>query len=296
MLAVRMNEQTHPPTRHWLNLPGLRLQYLNWPGAPADAPVLLFCHGWLDLGAAWARVAPHFALQFRTYSFDFRGMGRSTWQRGGDYHFPDYVQDIAEVADHISPDQPFYLVGHSMGGMASSLYAGTFPERTVKYVNIEGLGPPDVGVSIAPDRFRRWIGEHRKFRTKRPRPYDTVEDISARLMKMYPRLAPEFARFLADEISVRDGEGKVQFAHDPVHKVMSPQPFNVEQARSFWARITCPVLCIRGGESEYDRQRYEDRAALFANGSYTVIPGAGHMVHYDQPELLAKTLGGFFSR
>jgi len=295
-MSDSFNEKTHPPKHSWLELPGLKLQILEWPGtAPKDAPVILFCHGWLDLGAAWARVAPHFTGRYRVFSFDFRGMGRSSWLRGGDYHFPDYVQDIAEVADHLMPGgEKFYLVGHSMGGMATSLYAGTFPERIVKYVNIEGLGPPPVGSQAAPDRYKQWIGEYRKFRSKKPKPYPGYADIAERLGKMYPKLDREFAMFLAQEIGEKAPDGTVHFAHDPVHKVMNPNPFNLEQNKAFWQRVACPVLCVRGGDSDFNRKVYEDRVVLFPNGKYAVVPGAGHMVHYDQPVLLAKTIGDFF--
>ncbi len=288
-------ERTHPPSHGWLELPGLKLHLLSWPStAPVDAPAILFCHGWLDLGAAWARVAPHFTDHYRVHAFDFRGMGISSWLHGGDYHFPDYVQDIAEVADHLFPNgRPFYLIGHSMGGMATSLYAGAFPERVIRYVNIEGLGPPVVGPQAAPDRYRQWIGEYRKFRTKKPKPYSGFPDIAERLVKMYPKLDPEFAAFLSREIGEQAPDGSVHFAHHPVHKVLNPNPFNLEQSKAFWSRVTCPVLCIRGGDSQFNRPAYEDRTLFFPNGRYLVIPGAGHMVHYDQPVLLAKAIREF---
>ncbi len=289
-----MNEKTHPPSHSWLELPGLKLHCLSWPAPPAPAPAILFCHGWLDLGAAWARVIPHFSDRYRCFSFDFRGMGRSSWLRGGDYHFPDYVQDIAEVVDRLLPGgEKFVLVGHSMGGMVSSLYAGAFPERIVKYVNIEGLGPPPIGPQVAPDRYRQWIGEYRKFRDKKPKPYDGFGDIAERLVKMYPKLDRQFAAFLSKEIGEQGPDGKVRFAHDPVHKVMNPNPFNLEQAKTFWSRVTCPVMCVRGGESEFNRQVFEDRVICFPDSRYVVVPGAGHMVHYDQPVALAKTIRDF---
>src|ERR1044071_4887923 len=112
---------------------GLLLHCLEW-GDCENEPLILV-HGYLDLAESWrafvaalARRKPHLWV----IAPDCRGHGDSGWiGAGGYYHFPDYVFDLDCVvrARHI---QSFTLVGHSMGGTISLLYAGTLPDRLKK--------------------------------------------------------------------------------------------------------------------------------------------------------------------
>ena len=66
-------------------------------------------------------------------AMDMRGFGRT--QRPDDgYWFPDYLADLDALLDHLSPDAPLDLVGHSMGGNIVMLYAGARPQRVRKVV------------------------------------------------------------------------------------------------------------------------------------------------------------------
>jgi pimeloyl-ACP methyl ester carboxylesterase len=67
----------------------------------------------------------------------------------------------------------------------------------------------------------------------------------------------------------------------------------VEAAAS---QVRCPVLVVRGEQS--DHFHLEDAlatAALFSHARTVSIPGAGHTVQGDQPQLLARALRAFLS-
>jgi pimeloyl-ACP methyl ester carboxylesterase len=73
---------------------------------------------------------------------DWRGHGDSAWLGpGASSYFLDYVADLAGLVEALRRG-PAFLVGHSMGGGAASLYAGTFPDAVRGLVIVEGLGPP----------------------------------------------------------------------------------------------------------------------------------------------------------
>src|SRR5262245_22883556 len=122
---------------------GLTIHYLEW-GDPGGAPLLLV-HGFLDLAFSWQlfvdALLDRVQAPLRIIAPDCRGHGDSSWVgAGGYYHFPDYVFDLDGVLRSAGVEQ-VKVIGHSMGGTISFLYAGTFPSRVDKLVLVEGIGP-----------------------------------------------------------------------------------------------------------------------------------------------------------
>ena len=73
---------------------------------------------------------------------DWRGFGLSDPTPADCYWFADYLGDLDALIDHLSPDAPIDLVGHSMGGNIVMSYAGVRPQRIRRLVNLEGFGMP----------------------------------------------------------------------------------------------------------------------------------------------------------
>jgi pimeloyl-ACP methyl ester carboxylesterase len=281
---------------------GLRLACLRWDPVPAGAAAedtIFLLHGFLDV--AWSMAALAEALRREgvgatLFAPDWRGHGDSGWVgAGGYYYFMDYVLDLAELVERLGRGRTF-LVGHSMGGGAASLYAGTFPDRVAGLVNIEGLGPPAEGPADGPPRVRAWTESVRRRLSMResPRGYASIEEAAERLRKGSPGLSPEAARALAERATRDNAQGERVWKFDPLHRTPSPLPFRLDQAMAFWRSITAPVLVVEGERSPWralaDR---EDRLACFGRSERIVIPGAGHMVHHDAPGELAAAVAAF---
>lgn len=282
------------PQRHSVESLGLNLNVLEWPCAHASATVLLH-HGFLDFARAWQPVAERLASDFRVLAVDARGHGDSDWVgAGGYYHFQDYSFDLQRVVTALV-DGPLVLVGHSLGGMACGYYAGAFPERVAAYVSMEGLGPPDNSFAAAPERMKLWIESVAKQRSKAPRSFATVAEAAARLRAYNPRIDDAKATFLAEHNLTPAADGGWRWKFDPLHQTRSPQPFYLEQARVYWQRLTCPVLYIDGALSGFGTA-YAARLENFRHVTHKTIANAGHMMHYDQPEVLADALADFCRR
>ena len=132
-----------------LRIRGLRYHLWTW-GSP-ERPLLVCCHGWLDTGGSWQFVARELARRFHVVAPDWRGFGYSQWE-GDHYWFPDYVADLDALVEAISPQGPVRLVGHSMGGQASSLFAGVRPDRVSRLALLDSLLLPDMAPELAPKR------------------------------------------------------------------------------------------------------------------------------------------------
>ena len=284
------------PRQKTVDSRGLTIHYLEW-GEPSGEPLVLV-HGFLDLAYSWQLFAGELLTKsqrpLRIIAPDCRGHGDSAWVgAGGYYHFPDYVLDLHSVVQALGLTR-FALIGHSMGGTISFLYAGTFPKLVTELVLIEGIGPPGMSYADAPGRMKHWITDVRERGRRHFREYSRVEAGAAQLQQTNPRLDGGSALDLARAGMKQNEKGKWVWKFDPLHRTAAPQPFYTAQALEFLRRIECPVLIVEGKESRQTRrpdkqQRYD----AIAHHERIVIEDAGHMVHQDKPEALAAAVRDF---
>ena len=283
---------------------GLSHRVLAWsPTAPlrdaAPASTVVLVHGLMDAAGSWDRVAPVLAaVGYRVFAPDMRGFGDGGRAPSGSYyHFSDYVADLAALVEVLSPGEPVALVGHSMGGTITTLYAGAFPERVARLASLEGLGPPDNAWEVGPIRMRRWIEGVRALRQKGEPPLLTREEAFQRLAVSHPIVPREILehRFehLVHVVTDADGTERVQWRFDPLHRTTAPVPFFAKLFVEFAKRVTCPVLFISGGASGFHVPDEEERLAAFSALERAAFEGAGHMIHWTQPDELAARLVAF---
>jgi pimeloyl-ACP methyl ester carboxylesterase len=81
-------------------------------------PTVLLVHGFPDTSAVWRPVAELLAADFHVVTYDVRGSGDSDVPSSrSDYLLPLLVDDLAAVADAVSPDAPVHLVAHDWGSI-----------------------------------------------------------------------------------------------------------------------------------------------------------------------------------
>jgi len=277
---------------------GLPIHCLEW--GDSEGEPLILVHGYLDLAESWRAFVAALATRkpnVWVIAPDCRGHGDSGWiGAGGYYHFPDYVFDLDCVVRARSIES-FTLIGHSMGGHISLLYAGTFPERVKKLALIEGIGPVGVTFSDAPVGMGKWISELHERGRRHFREYTSLAAGASQLRQTNPRLSENTSLEIARAAMKQNDRGKWIWKFDPLHRTTSPQPFYTAQALEFLRRIQCPVLLIDGQESRQTRRTdKQERYDAIANHQRITISGAGHMVHQDNPEQLADVVGDFIDR
>jgi pimeloyl-ACP methyl ester carboxylesterase len=286
------------PLDKFVDTLGLAIHYLEW-GEPRGEPLILV-HGFLDQAASWGPFVNSLQTKLGHAIWivapDCRGHGDSGWVgAGGYYHFPDYVFDLNCVIGALGAER-IKLIGHSMGGSISLLYAGTFPHRVRKLVSIEGLGAVGMDFSDAPARMEKWINEVAGRGRHHFREYNSVESGAKQLQQTNPRLDSQRALDLACTGMKQNTKGKWVWKYDPLHRTTSPQPSYSAQTVEFLRRIECPVLVIEGRHSQLaQRPDRQQQLAVLRNRNFAVIDDAGHMVHHDTPEELARVVAEFLS-
>ena len=285
-----------PSESHFIDVRGMRYHVRRWRHQGARKMVLL--HGWMDVSASFQFLVDALTLDWDVYAPDWRGYGLSDWSKADCYWFPDYIADLDFLLESIHPERPANLVGHSLGGNVACLYAGIRPERVARLVNLEGFGLPQTRPEQAPKRYRHWLDELRE----RPqlRPYENFASLAARLRQSNPRLSQERADFLAPHWG-REEQGKVVLRGDPKHKIVNPLLYRYEEVRAIWREVGAPVLWVDGAQSDtlarmkMDPAQQAERRAAFRRLRYETVDDAGHMLHHDQPEALARLLEDFLA-
>jgi pimeloyl-ACP methyl ester carboxylesterase len=287
------------PAHHTVDANGLAHHVLEWAPsvARASGAVAVLVHGYMDAAGTWDLVAPSLASAgLRVLAPDMRGYGEGPRvARGAYYHFPDYVADLADIIDAVvpaTPAAPLFLVGHSMGGTISTLYAGSFPERVARLALLEGLGPPDHPPEASPDRMRQWILDVRGVRARGngEKSVGTLDDAFRRLAVNHSGVSTEVLRTRVPHL-VRDlGDGRVAWRFDPLHRTASPTPFYARTLVAFAKKVTCPTLFVGGGPTGFHPPDEEERLAAFGSLRRVDIADAGHMIHWTVPAELSRVL------
>jgi len=281
--------------------------HLRFWGDPAlvtaERPPLVMMHGWMDVGASFQFVVDALADERYVIAPDWRGFGLTETPQEDSYWFADYLGDLDALVDHVL--KPFAgltqidLVGHSMGGNVVMLYGGVRPDRIRRLVNLEGFGMPATVPSLAPKRYAMWLDELKE--AVEIRPYKSVDAVAARLRKTNPLLPADRAAWLAGHWARQDAQGLWQILGDPAHKRSNPLLYQKDEVLACWKQITAPVLWVEGDRStpdqwwggRYSKAEFHERLKTVARHETHTLSPAGHMLHHDQPEALARRLEAF---
>lgn len=289
---------------------------------PGQAPLVLL-HGWMDVSASWQFVVDALQTERCVVAPDWRGFGRTRARHLTDapwpgpygsadhYAFVDYLADLDGLLDHLNAqlgreaNAPVDLVGHSMGGNVAMLYGGVRPQRVRRLVNLEGFGMPATRPSQAPGRYARWLDELKSLQAGALalKPYPSRQGVAQRLMKTNPRLSPERAEWLAGEWAAPDAQGQWHILGDAAHKVVNPLLYRVEEVLAVLAHIQAPVLAVEASDDslqawfkgDYTLAQYHERLQAVPQHRVALVNDAGHMLHHDQPQAVARLLEDFLA-
>ena len=300
-----MYQVKRKPHSEFVPIRNLQYHVQVWGEPSPDKTPLVMVHGWMDVAASYQFVVDALSHDHYVIAPDWRGYGRTPSGNVDNFWFPDYMADLDFLLDHYSPDRPVNLVGHSLGGNVVMLYAGVRPERIRRLVNLEGFGLPATTPDMAPARYAKWMDELKKLHSGELdlKAYDTVNGVARRLMKTNPRLSPDKANWLAEHWAEETADGKWTIMGQPAHKVISAHLYQADEVLALYRRLSMPVLAVEASDNSLDLwwkgkftlEQYHERIKAVPNVEIGFIPDAGHMMHHDQPEVLAGMIERFIA-
>jgi pimeloyl-ACP methyl ester carboxylesterase len=102
-----------------------------WEAGPANGPLMIFLHGWPEIGLMWRAHVDAFAAEgWRCVAPDMRGYGASAMPASTDaYTQTEIVQDMAELHDHLG-GHPAIWIGHDWGSPVAGEITAHYPSRS----------------------------------------------------------------------------------------------------------------------------------------------------------------------
>jgi esterase len=262
---------------------GLQLSFLDW-GGPTERPVV-FVHGGGLTSRTWDFVCLALRGEFRCIALDLRGHGDSHWAQEPDaYTLDSYARDIQALVGHLELTR-CTLVGMSLGGHASIIAAA---ESSF----VAGLALVDVGPEpdhVAVREILRGIRE--------PATFDGIDDVVDVALKLNPRRSPDELRNSLRHNLRELPEGRLAWKYDwRAFEALTIDTLNA-RTEALWRAvdvISCPVLIIRGSESDILPADAADKLrARLRDARVAVVEAAGHTVQGDNPAGLVSQLGPF---
>ena len=293
------------PRLQHVDLRGAATHVLSW--GDERAPKLFLLHGWMDVAASFQFLVDALTRPFHVIAPDLRGFGRSEWHPQG-YWFADYIADLDALVSRFAPDERIRLAGHSLGANVILHYAGVRPERVETVIALDGFGIPSEAPESAPDKLTAWLDALANPPSFAP--YDSFEAVAERLTKNDARLTPDKAAFLARHWAATSGDGSVRLTSDPRHKLPFPIVYRLEEVFAVWRRIKARTLWIAAldshvpawldrhpeGEAATDSLAgVRNRMTNIQGATLVTITDAGHMLHHDQPQAVARAIESFIA-
>jgi pimeloyl-ACP methyl ester carboxylesterase len=270
------------PSDGWFAHGALRLHYLDW-GDPRRPPVVLL-HGGSAHAHWWDFTLPYLIDRYRCIALDLRGHGDSGRPADGDYSLAAHAGDVLALCDALDLRRPA-LIGHSFGGFVSMLVAGRAPERLAALALVDSRAR--IGV-----RSARLLEALRKL--PHPRWASREEAIARfRLLPAATNAAPEVLAHVARHGLAEDASGAWSLKFD--RRALAGA--SAQDLGPHLAALRCPLLAVRATLSEIvSAEALAEYRAAAPHVELAEVADAHHHLMLDQPQALARVLGGFLDR
>ena len=255
-----------------------------------DKPTLLCVHGWLDNAQSFAPMLEFFN-DYQVIIVDLMGHGKSDHRSlDAHYHLIDWVYDLKLFCQQLGLNQ-FYLIGHSLGGAISSVFAASEAHLVKALVLLESPGAftqPEhelaKNIHLAFESRIKIAEKMGKGLVKRP--LSLIESlVQIRVDKN--QLEPGFAKALIERNLNIESDG-FSWRSDPRLQTLSPIRLTPTQAKELLIAINCKVyVCLAENGFQVIRQTLERYFSQLKYGHLEYFAGSHHF-HMPQAELVAK--------
>ena len=105
----------------------LDIAYLS-NAEPVEGETIVLIHGFGANKDNWTRLAGELTEEYNVYAIDLPGHGDSSKPLDLGYRFEDQVAHLSHILSALNIEQA-HMMGNSMGGAITALYAATYPDQ-----------------------------------------------------------------------------------------------------------------------------------------------------------------------
>ncbi len=264
------------PELQKIDLPGGMITYRE----AGNGKPLVFLHGINIHSGIWGYQFDHFSKHYRVIAWDAPSYGGSAPRITEDNaDIGEYSRALCELLDALDLDKVF-LVGHSLGGVMATRFAGDYPERLAALV-LSCTHPGRARPKGEPlnDKYQKRIQERTQC--------DPLDYGRLQAAKMTTDDTP---KDLTEEIAAIVAETSA--AHFPVNARMSQEADN----RPGLARYKGPVLIVNGTQDRLGPpEGHKLLLETLPHAHQYVFDGLGHSPYLEDPAAYNRVLDDFFT-
>ena len=284
-MGVPFIEENEPVDRT-IKANGLNFHYLEW--GDSSNPTVVMLHGVSQQAHSWDFVSLALSPAYHVIAVDQRGHGDTDWAPDGVYSLDAMQADIDEVIDALGLTA-FNLMGHSMGGRNSFIWASRHPE-TLRSLTIVDTGP---------ETQRQGQDRIRNFR-ELPNNLDSFQEFADRIKEYTGRTDEQVLGAL--KYSIREmPDGKWSWKWDPETKNRTSSGadpnWTTEKLWECVEAVDCPSLVVRGSRSDiFAEETLAKMGQVMTDCTTQTIKDAGHLVQGDNPVDFIAVARGLLDR
>jgi pimeloyl-ACP methyl ester carboxylesterase len=222
-------------------------------------------------------------------SLDLRGHGESDWSPEGDYSLGAFVADLQSVCSQLAT--PPVLVGASLGGLTSLLFAGEHPPEATRALIL---------VDVAPQIETAGAERIGAFMRARPDGFASVDEAADAVAAYLPhRPRPKDTSGLRRNLRL-GADGRYRWHWDPKFtggdKHVDPASYR-ERLEAAARNLRVPTLLVRGGISDVvSLEGARQFLSLAPQAEFIDVAGADHMVAGDRNDAFNESIIAFLDR
>ena len=256
-----------------------KLAYYDWQ-SPTSRQAAVCVHGLTRNRRDFDFFAQACMQDYRLLCVDVAGRGDSDWLPDKSwYNYGTYVADMKYFFDSLQLKNISW-VGTSMGGLIGMVMAATYPEYIKKLV-INDIGPfiPEAALK----RLAEYVGKEVSFNTM-----DEAEVYLRSILAPWGITDPLHWRHMAQE-SFKQSGTKFVLNYDPDIKQAFFSIKGDLDMWELWAKVKCPVLVLRGANSDLLTSATAERMKNSRPGVEVIeFPNIGHAPALMSPEQISR--------
>lgn len=267
--------------RYFIHDGKINVRITEW--GSRHAPVIFCLHGLGSIGLSFIEIAENLKEEYRIVAIDAPGHGKTDlFLTEEEYELPHLANWLADIIELLHIDQ-FFFLSHSWGSFISLFYLAQHPEKVKGTVLIDG-----------------------GYQTKRLKKQSMQEE-AAYYEKDFEEYAETWERFLSDavygDVARRSALLDVA-AKDLVFEKNNRfywhargatgsnviKGMHKHETADIYGNLPSDILLLRAALPEAQAEYRELASSIFeqkTGGTVKVMPYTTHMLHWDEPELVA---------